>query len=146
MPYRSHAADVKARIVRGVDAGLIAAAQNVTQKIRARLDRGYTTGAFSHHARGVAGRVMYTEPGPGPNGGRVITIGTSKTAVPYELYWEMGHVNIFVGAGRGPRATLLGSRREGTYMRVEIWRPMLEQNAALLQSIVARNVARFVGA
>jgi hypothetical protein len=55
-----------------------------------------------------------------------VTIGTSTTAVPYELYWEMGHQNAF-------------TRR---YERVEIWRPTLEANRALVTSIIARNIQR----
>lgn len=127
--YMSHADAVIARIRQGIDAGLVAAAENVTTKIRTRLDRGYTTGAFAHHARGVAGRVMYTQPTDVP-GGRAITIGTSTVAgFPYELAWELGHVNLF-------------TRR---YERVEVWRPMLEQNRDLMVRIVARNIERYAG-
>jgi hypothetical protein len=145
--YMSRAIAAKATLTKGLDDGLTAAAENVTKKIRERLDRGYTTGAFSHHARGVAGRVMYTKPFDVP-GGRAITLGTSKVAgYPYELAWELGHINIFVGRGdtagkKGPRGTSIASRREGTYMRVEIWRPTLEANRDLVVRIIARNIAR----
>lgn len=123
MSFISHTADVITRMNRGLALGLTAAAENYTQKVSARLDRGYTTGNFSNHARGVAGRVMYTQPFAVP-GGWAITVGTSRTTVPYELFWEIGFNSIF-------------TRR---YERVEVWGPMMQANADLMTRIVARNV------
>ena len=125
--YMSNADNVKRALLAGVDAGLTAAAERYTQQVRQRLFRGYTTGNFAHQMRGVAGRVMYTAPHDVP-GGRAITVGTSTTAVPYELYWELGHQSAW-------------TRR---YERVEIWRPLLEQNRDLLTRIIARNIERRV--
>ena len=126
--YRSNVGPVVDGIRRGLDAGLTAAAENYTQKVVARLSRGYTTGNYQSDPieTGVVGRVMYTTP-YAAEGGRAISMGTSTTRVPYELYWEMGHQNTF-------------TRR---YERVEVWRPILEQNADLLFRIIARNVAQY---
>jgi len=119
--YMSNADNVKRALLAGVDAGLTAAARNYTDAVRQRLSKGYTTGDFT--TRGVWGRVMYTVPHDVP-GGRAITCGTSTTAVPYELYWELGHQNAF-------------TRR---YERVEVWRPILEAKRDLLTEIIARNI------
>jgi hypothetical protein len=148
MPYRSNARAVKAAIRQGIDDGLTVIGQHYTQNVRGVLLSGYTTGNFSHQMRGVAGRVMYTPPYAIP-GGRGISMGTSKApGYAYELAWELGHVNIFIGGGNGiggGRATLLGSRREGTYVRVEVWRPMLVDNTALYVNMFARNADRVFG-
>jgi hypothetical protein len=126
MTYKSNLPAVENALRRGIDAGLTAAAQNLHAKIRTRLLHGYTTGNFAHQMRGVAGRVVYTTPFD-YNGGRAVSIGTGPTQVPYELYWEMGHRNVF-------------TRR---YDRVEVWQPIMRANADLAQAIIARNVARF---
>lgn len=140
--YMSRKDAAKNTLIQGVDNGLTAIAEHYTKKVRQRIDRGYTTGNFSHHARGVAGRIMYTKPHDVP-GGRGITVGTSKTnGFAYELGWELGHLNIFVARSQGPRVTSVATRREGTYMRVEIWRPYLEEGADLYQRMMARNIAR----
>ncbi len=136
MTYRANPA-VRRQWLAGVDRGLTAAAEFYTKRVRARLLKGYTTGHFAHGMRGVAGRVMYTKPYD-YGGGRAVTMGTSTTDVPYEVFWELGHVNIFIGGGA--RATSLASKRTGSYVRVEIWRPLLTQYASHMVEIVARNM------
>ncbi len=126
MTYRSNRPAAEDAIRRGLDEGLRAAAENYTTRVYNRILGGYTTGNFSHRAEGVAGRVMFTEPRDAPGGGRQVICGTSRTQVPYELYWELGHQNAY-------------SRR---YERVEIWRPLLEQNRELYFEIIGRNVRR----
>jgi hypothetical protein len=120
--WKSNRAAGERALRNAVDAGLIAAAAWYTNGVRARLVRGYTSGAFSHGMEGVAGRVMRTEPYATASG-RAITMGTSKVAgYSYELAWELGHTNAFTRQ----------------YERVEVWRPMLVDNADRILTIAGR--------
>lgn len=131
MAYRSNVGNAVGAMYEGVDTGLVAAAENLENKVQHRLLHqaaggrpGYTSGNFSHGIRGVAGRVMRTEP-YSRGGARMISIGTSTVAgFPYELAWELGHVNLFTR----------------TFVRVEVWRPTLEENRQLVTDILARNI------
>lgn len=103
MPYTSHRREAEARLRTAQDAGLVAAAVLLQNRVKAALTGGYTSGAF------VTGRVRnsvtHTAPHPVP-GGRGIEVGTNLL---YALYWELGHVNLY-------------TRR---YERQERWRPTL---------------------
>ena len=131
MPYQSNARAVKAAIRQGIDDGLTVIGQHYTQNVRGVLLSGYTSGAFSNHARGVAGRVMFTPPRDMGDGSRGIIVGTSTApGYPYELAWELGHQNLFTGR----------------FERVEVWNPMLEDNAWLYLRMMHRSVERRAGA
>lgn len=120
----------------GADKGLTAAAEFYTRRVQARLLPGYTTGAFSHGIKGVAGRVMFGKPFAVP-GGRAINVGTSTAPTdkkgrvrPYEIYWEKGHPNLFTG----------------TFMHVPIWMPVGEESGPMLENIIGRNIRRSLDA
>lgn len=90
------------------DAGLRAAAYVYRNAVVAKLIKGYTTGAFVTGTS--ANSVTITEPFASDNGGRAIRVGTN---VLYDLYWELGHENLF-------------TRK---YERVEYWGPSLAETA-----------------
>lgn len=104
-----------------VDKGLRAAAEVPRSRIVRRLMRGYTTGAYSNKAAGVAGSVTVSNPQTDENGERVILLGTNKKSdaispkygerFSYPLGWELGFFSIFTGQ----------------YERVEIWAPAMAE-------------------
>jgi len=110
MSYRSNFGGVVETLARARQAGLLAAATPATEAIKKRLAKGYTTGDFVRGAEGIVGRVAVV--GPVQEDGRQVVIITAvpkEGAAPYELYWELGHQNLFTGQ----------------YERVEVWRPAL---------------------
>lgn len=135
-----------AAIQRASDAGLIAAAQVVTNDVRQRFrDRqgGYTSGDFVHDYGGVAKSITQSAPHD-HNGVRRVTIGTNKRSpegFSYPLAWELGHVNLFMGA-QGSDASTVGTRRTGSYQRVETFRPALDENRDRARAAFARAMRR----
>lgn len=122
MPYASSLAAVEAQMNRARDAGLIAAAQVVVNRVKEKLAGGYTSGAFvTGH---VLNSVTRTEPAD-ENGVRVIRVGSN---VNYALFWELGHVNLF-------------TRK---FERVEKWVPALVETAQQQADAFARVFARFL--
>lgn len=69
---------------------LIAAAQVIINAVKRRLAGGYTSGAFT--TGNVLNSVTRSDPEPTGLGGYALEIGTN---VPYALYWELGHHNVF---------------------------------------------------
>jgi len=103
-------------------AGLRAAAYVVYNAVKRGLRGGYTSGDF------VTGNVINSvtiSPVFETLGTFAIRIGTN---VPYALYWEVGHNNIF-------------TRR---YERVEVWRPAMvdtrDEQAAAFASAYKRSM------
>jgi hypothetical protein len=135
-----------AALTRASDAGLIAAAQVVTNDVRKRFrDRegGYTSGDFVHDYGGVAKSITQSPPHD-HNGIRRVTVGTNKRSpegFSYPLAWELGHVNLFMGAS-GSDASTIGTRRTGSFQRVETFRPALDENRDRVREAYARAMKR----
>lgn len=93
-----------------VPQGLAAAAAIYHGAVRAKLEKGYTTGDF---VTGNAASSVQMSPTSGasrsPNGWEVV-VGSNEM---YTLYWELGHWNLF-------------TRR---YERVEHWQRAIDENA-----------------
>lgn len=122
MAYTSNFAAVRAQMERARDAGLIAAAHVVINRVKDGLRGGYKTGAF------VTGNVMSSVTRTDPvdeNGVRVIRVGTD---VNYALFWELGHENLFTGK----------------FERKEVWVPALVETAQEQALAFARTFARFM--
>ena len=110
--------DFAQRYEEATKAGILAAAYIYTNAVKTRLMQGYTTGNFSHGGAGVAGSVTIgsvTRSGSG----WTVDLGTN---VPYALYWEMGHFNLY-------------TRR---YERVEVWRQTFDAVADQMVAIFGR--------
>jgi hypothetical protein len=108
-----------------VRAGMLAAAYLYASAVKARLMQGYTTGNFSHGGAGVAGTVTV---------GEVVRAGDRWTVpvgtnVPYALFWEFGHFNLFTRQ----------------YERVEVWRETFEARAADMVSAFGRTFTSRLG-
>lgn len=125
MPYTSNRPAVEARLRRAQDAGLVAAGVLLQNRMKVALRRGYTSG--DHITGRSVNAVARTAPHDTAGGGRGVEVGTSLL---YNLYWEVGHVNLF-------------TRR---YERVEKWRPTLLDARADLQREYARVVALVLAA
>lgn len=122
MPYQSFLPSVQAQMERARDAGLIAAAQVVQNRVREKLRGGFTSGLF------VTGTLLNSVTRTDPvdeNGVRVIRVGTD---VDYAAHWELGHVNLF-------------SRK---FERQERWVPALFETANEQAAAFARVFARFM--
>lgn len=103
------------RYRRAIPQGLVAAAALYHGTIRAKLQRGYTTGAYVTGA--TAASVQMTP--PASDGDRwTVRVGTPSLVA---LYWELGHHNVF-------------TKR---YERVEYWRETL--------GLLAPEMARLAG-
>jgi DNA-binding Lrp family transcriptional regulator len=113
MSYRSNRAAIEARLARARSAGLIAAATVYVNAVKLGLRGGYTSGAF------VTGNVINSVTRSEPDLVRgEILVGTN---VLYALYWELGHINLFL-------------RR---YVRKEVWMPALSESAARMRDAYA---------
>jgi hypothetical protein len=125
MAYRSNADAVVREFRRGVDTGLVRAGAVLVAAVQDKLAGGYTTGDFT------TGRNMnsvYATPPASDRGGRVVVVTTRQTDPSYPFFWEEGHVNLFAGPkSGGALASVVGSRREGRYLRVPKWQPALEE-------------------
>jgi hypothetical protein len=109
-----------------VRAAMLAAAYVYASAVKARLMQGYTTGNFSHGGAGVAGTVTVGEV---VRAGDRWTVPTG-TNVPYALYWEYGHFNLFTRQ----------------YERVEVWRETFEARATdMVSAFGATFVSRMHG-
>lgn len=122
MAYQSNLAAVQAQMHRARDAGLIAAAQVVVNAVKEGLAGGYTSGDFVTGASVNA--VTRTDP-MDENGVRIIRVGTNLL---YNLFWEIGHLNIFL-------------RR---FVRKEVWVPRLLSTAEEQALAFSRTFVRFM--
>jgi len=102
-----------------VPQGLVAAAAIYHGALRAKLQRGYTSGDFT---TGNVSASVQMDAGSQIGGEWEVAVGTN---LMYALYWEMGHQNVF-------------TRR---YERVEHWRETAEEEgdamAAAFGAVVA---------
>lgn len=127
--FHSRIPAVNAAAWSALGTGLAAAGQEYARRVRTRLEQGYTTGDFvTGH---VANSVMVS-PVERTGEGLRLTVGSN---VNYALFWELGHVNIFIRKGAGA-SSLAGNRTTGTYQRVEVWRPILAESREALREII----------
>jgi hypothetical protein len=121
--YKSNLPQVKSQMQRATEAGLLAAAAVVENKVKEGLRGGYTSGRF------VTGNVMasvnHSEPEIGPNGSFIL-VGTD---VSYALFWELGHVNLFTRQ----------------FERKEVWIPALFSTRSEQLDAFTRTYRRFMG-
>lgn len=108
----------------GCQKGLIAAAYIASNEVKRRLRGGYTSGQFV--TGNVINSVTRSEPVKTPNGWRIV-VGTN---VPYALYWELGHFNLFM-------------RR---FARVEHWRLSMIDTQRQQQEAFGRVFKQYAGA
>lgn len=122
MSYQSNLPAVIARMRRARSAGLIAAATVLINAVKRGLAGGYKSGAF------VTGHVLnsVTRSEPDLVDGSIL-VGTN---VPYALYWEVGHDNLY-------------SRR---FERVEVWYPAMTSNREQIAAAYARAYSREMAA
>lgn len=119
---------------RAQKAGLKMAAETYAGRVRERLLKGYTSGAFTQgHA---AGSVQVGTPEMTPNGATV-AVGSTQLDPPYPLYWELGHHNIFI-AQKG--------QFFGGYVRIPVWEPLMVEMRQELVGIVAEEIKAIDGA
>lgn len=128
-PLNGGTAEVLKRIDTGARWGLEAQARVVWRAWRRELQArrgGFTTGAF---ATGTALNKITLGPilSLGRIGDYAVQVGTS---VPYHLFWELGHMNLFTGK----------------YERVETLRPALEDTRDEQRAAFVRQFRRAVGA
>lgn len=103
MGYQSNLPQVTQRMRQASNAGLLAAAAVVENRVKDGLRGGYTSGNFTTGASLAA--VAHSEPAIDANGAFIL-VGTS---IFYAIFWELGFFSIF-------------SRK---FERVEIWLPAL---------------------
>ena len=132
--FHSRIPAVNAAAWSALGTGLAAAGQEYAARVRTRLEQGYTTGDFvtGHVANSVA-----VSPVERTGEGLRLTVGSP---VNYALFWELGHVNIFSRSGPGA-SSLAGNRTEGTYQRVEVWRPILAESREALREVIRATAA-----
>lgn len=105
---------------RAATGGLTAAANVYRNAVKRALAGGYTSGNY------VTGHVQnsVTQTVPARLGtGYGVRVGTN---VPYALFWELGHINIF----------------SGRFEQVPIWLPMLEESAPEMRDVFTRVFVR----
>jgi hypothetical protein len=126
MARRSNFDAVAMRYARARMAGLIAAAQTVLTPIRRELRKGFAGGAF----RDGNSALHATRSEPDLARGE-IRVGTD---LDYNLYWEVGHLNIFMD---GPIEGVHGVRT-APIRRKEVWGPALVDHAERMRAAYAR--------
>jgi len=110
--WRSNVPAVKRALMEGENRGLIAAAQILVNAVKLGLRGGYTSGAFT---TGLSSNsVTHSPPILGPRG-MFILVGTN---LPYNLFWEVGHYNLF-------------TRR---YERVPVWMPAFQRSQGTMRA------------
>lgn len=102
---------------------LIAAAQVFINAVKKQLAGGYTSGNFV--TGNVLNSVTRSDPEPTGLGGYALEVGTN---VPYALYWELGHHNLF-------------SRK---FERVPVWEPAFLESQDDAVNAYQRTLKRFV--
>lgn len=121
------AATFAARHKRATDAALEGAAQELINGLKEQkpqgLRGGYTSGAFV--TGNLLNSIYATEPARGPGGTAFIVVATD---VPYAVYWEAGHFNLF-------------SRK---YEREERWSTTLLRKMDDIHEAYARVYKRFM--
>lgn len=102
---------------------LIAAAQVFINAVKRRLAGGYTSGDFV--TGNVLNSVTRSEPEPAGMGGYALQVGTN---LPYALFWELGHHNVF-------------TRK---FERVPVWEPAFLESQDEAATTYQRALQRFM--
>lgn len=123
MPYQSNLPSIQAKMQQATDAGLIAAAQVVINKVKEGLAGGYKSGTFV--TGNVLNSVNRSEPARDATGAYIL-VGTD---VMYALFWELGHANAW-------------TRK---FERKEVWMPALLSSRAEQLAAFQRVYQRFIG-
>jgi hypothetical protein len=139
VPWSSRISQALAALDTAVDAGLIAGAAVLQDAVKEKLRGGYTSGQF------VTGANVNSVIVVGPttsSGAREARVTTRLTNPPYPWWWEVGHLNLWVsdapmGPQVGVKASSVGTKRQGTFVRVEKWRPAAEESADRVASTFA---------
>lgn len=133
--WRSNLGAFEMATDRAIRSGLIVAAELYAGDVREQLKDGYTSGAYTTGnaansvQRGDVERTgsMYSIP-----------VGSTQVDPPYPLYWEVGHINLFVKRG--------GGSVMGGYVRMPIWEPTMVQNRMRYYAAVAEEIRAVDGA
>jgi hypothetical protein len=125
--WRSHLGVFAAATDRAIKAGLIAAAETYMAPVKEKLQEGYTSGAFT--TGNAANSVARGEPEVTDDGAE-IQIGSTQVDPPYPLYWEVGHINVF----------MRHNSVMGGLVRVPIWEPTMVAMREQLVGIVAAEI------
>ena len=109
----------------GIPRALFAAGQVYRTDVVKRIRKGYTSGAFvTGRSRGSV-RVDSPEDARRDLFGTYLRVGTN---VPYMLYWELGHVNLYTRQ----------------YERMEVWVPAMAATKEAQGRAFARVLNRFI--
>ena len=133
--FRSNLGVFLSALDRAQRAGLVAAAETYMADVKPQLLDGYTSGAYA--TGNAANSVARTEPERTGDGWE-IAVGSTQVNPPYPLYWELGHINIFVLRG--------GGSVMGGYVRIPIWEPTMVENLPKYQRVMADEVRAVDGA
>lgn len=114
MPWVSRAPEMQRALDLAIKDGLTAGAYHYANEVKKEARGGYTSGDFVTGAT-VAGVTVL--PAERVADGWEAKVGTNLL---YNLFWEIGHNNLFTGK----------------YERVEIWRPVMVREAQRIQQRV----------
>ena len=103
------------------------------EPVKRRLLEGYTSGAFT--TGNAASSVARGEP-QRDGDGFTIPVGSTQTNPPYPLYWELGHINLF----------MKGNSVMGGLVRIPIWEPTMVEMREQLVGVVAEEIRAVDGA
>jgi len=119
--WRSNLGAFEGATDRAIRAGLIAAAETYMAPVKEKLQKGFTSGAFT--TGNLANSVARGTPEQTAEGYE-IAVGSTQVDPPYGLYWEVGHQNLFTGK----------------HERVEVWVPLMVEMREQLVAVMADEV------
>ena len=111
MPWESRVPEVQKALDAAVRDGLTAGAYHYANEVKKELRGGYTSGDF---VTGKSVSSVTVVPAERHADGWEAKVGTDLL---YNLFWELGHINLFTGK----------------YERVEVWRPVLVRETRRIQ-------------
>lgn len=114
MPWTSRVPEMQRALDTAIKDGLTAGAYHYANEVKKELRGGYTSGAF---VTGASVSSVTVLPAERVADGWEAKVGTDLL---YNLFWEIGHQNLF-------------TRR---FERVEVWRPVLVREAQRIQARV----------
>jgi hypothetical protein len=97
---------------RAIKSGLIAAAETYMAPVKEQLQKGFTSGDFV--TGNLANSVARGEPQVTGDGAE-IAVGSTQLEPPYALFWELGHVNLFMKSN-----SVMGG-----LVRIPVWEPIM---------------------
>jgi hypothetical protein len=118
---------------RAIKSGLIAVAETYMAPVKERLLKGYTSGEFT--TGNIANSVARGEPVVTGDGAE-IAVGSTQTDPPYALYWELGHINLFMKSN-----SVMGG-----LVRIPVWEPIMVDMRQQLVNEMAAEIRAVDGA